>query len=128
MPRTCAGARVPGILGVAQLIREYRIPIARTLRGFGVGLSDLGGALRWGEARLLIEAAAGDPSTVFGAELAGWAYPASTKDLISLTAQIGDPKASKRVMPWALQRPASAATADEVAVAQAQLEDEIVFT
>ena len=129
MPRTRAGARLPGILGVAQLIREHRPLVARTLREtFGVGLSDLGGALRWGEARLLIEAAAGDPGTALGAELAGWAYPASTKDLISLTAQIGDPKASKRVMPWALQRPASTATPDEVAVAQAQLEDEIVFT
>lgn len=103
--------------------------MARTLREtFGVGLSDLGGALRWGEARLLIEAAAGDPGTALGAELAGWAYPASIRDLISLTAQIGDPKASERVMPWALQRPATAATSDEVAVAQAELEDEIVFT
>lgn len=129
MPRTRAGARLPGILGVAQLIREHRPLVARTLREtFGAGLSDLGGALRWGEARLLLEAAAGDPGTALGAELAGWAYPASIRDLISLTAQIGDPKASKRVMPWALQRPATAATSDEVAVAQAELEDEIVFT
>lgn len=106
--------------------------MARTLREtFGVGLSDLGGALRWGEVRLLIEAAAGDPGTALGAELAGWAYPASIRDLISLTAQIGDPKASKRVMPWAMdgiRKRGTQATAAEVAAADAELEAEIVFS
>lgn len=64
---------------------------------------------------------------MFGAELAGWAYPASTHELIALTAQIGDAKAAKRVMPWAMQR-ASNATPEEVVAAQEQLEDGIVFS
>lgn len=105
--------------------------VARTLREtFGVGLSDLGGALSWGEAKLLLEAAAGDPATALGADLAGWAYPASTPVLISLVAQIGNPTASKRLMPWALTNPRSKksdATAEEIAAATAELEDGIVF-
>ncbi|MEV8336973.1 hypothetical protein [Leucobacter sp. NPDC077196] len=95
-----------------------------------MGLSDLGGALSWGEALSLIERAAGDPSTALGAELAGWAYPASTPVLIGLVAQISNPKASKRLMPWALTNPRSKksdATAEEIAAATAELEDGIVF-
>lgn len=74
--------------------------------------------------------AAQDPSTALGAELAGWAYPASTAELISLVAQIGNPQASKRLMPWALDNPRrkqSDATAEEIAVETAALEDGIVF-
>lgn len=95
-----------------------------------MGLSDLGGAVSWGEARFLIEAAASDPSTVLGAELAGWAYPASTPDLISLIAQIGNPKASKKLMPWALENPRGTkpnATDEEIAEAHAELDAGIVF-
>lgn len=98
---------------------------------FGVGLSDLGDGLTWGEAKLLIEEAAADPSTALGAELAGWAYPASTPTLLALIAQIGDRNASAAVMPWEMARPGAAEdrpTADEVAVAEAALEDGIVFT
>jgi hypothetical protein len=47
-----------------------------------VGLSDLGDGFSWGEAKLLIEEAAADPGTAFGAELAGWAYPASLRELL----------------------------------------------
>lgn len=50
--------------------------------------------------------------------------------LIGLVAQIGDPKASKRLMPWALTNPLSkkpSATAEEIAAATAELEDGIVF-
>lgn len=96
-----------------------------------MGLSDLGGAVSWGEAKLLLEAAASDPATVIGAELAGWAYPASTPQLISLIAQIGDQKASKKLMPWTLalstqKKPEF--TAEEVAEAEAELEEGIVFS
>jgi hypothetical protein len=102
--------------------------IARTLRErFGVGLSDLGGALKWGEARLLIEAAAGDPSTEFGADLAGWSYAADAPTLLGIVVQA--PKAWKSLMPWVMKRPeSSTATADEIAAAEAALEAEVVFT
>lgn len=96
-----------------------------------MGLSDLGGAVSWGEAKLLIEAAASDPATVIGAELAGWAYPASTPQLIGLIAQIGDKKASKKLMPWSLENPNRKKpdfTAEEVAEAEAALEAGIVFS
>lgn len=96
-----------------------------------MGLSDLGGAVTWGEAFHLLEAAASDPSTVLGATLAGWAYPAATPELISMIAQIGDKRASRRVMPWELENPRRrkpTATAEEVAEATAALEDGIVFS
>lgn len=78
----------------------------------------------WGEAKLLIESAAQDPSTALGATLADWAYPASMPDLLALIAQIGNEKASKKVMPWAMAGRASAskATADEIAEAHAELD------
>ena len=96
-----------------------------------MGLSDLGGAVSWGEAKLLLEAAAGDPATTIGAELAGWAYSASTPQLIGLIAQIGDKKASKKLMPWALDNPKRKKpefSAEEVAEAEAALEEGIVFS
>jgi len=94
-----------------------------------VGLSDLGDRVSWGEAKLLIEEYASDPSTHFGAELAGWSYPASTPELISLIAQIRDEKASKKLMPWTLKTKADPkATPDEVAEAQAELDEGIVFS
>ena len=95
-----------------------------------MGLSDLGDGLSWGEAKLLIEEAAADPSTAFGAALAGWAYPASLRELLSLMAQIGNQKAANSVMPWVMKDPRrheSQATPDEVAAATAALEDGIVF-
>ena len=132
MPGSRAGARVPGIQAVVQLIREHRGPIARTLREtYGIGLSDLGDGVTWGEAKTLLEEAAGDGGTVFGAELAGWAYPASIPQLLMLVAQVGDWKASKKVMPWAMERPGQKnppASAAEIAAADAELEAEIVFT
>lgn len=97
---------------------------------FSVGLSDLGDGLTWGEARILIEDAASDPSTALGAELAGWAYQATMPQLLSLVAQVGDKRASRRVMPWVMERPGrgEAPSADEVAAAEAALEAEYVFT
>lgn len=79
---------------------------------------------------LLIQEAADDPSTHLGAELAGWAYPASMPDLLTLTAQIGDAKAAARVMPWAMKNPRTVeaqATPGEVAAAEAELAGGIVF-
>lgn len=106
--------------------------MARTLREtFGVGLSDLGDAVTWGEARLLIEEASSDPATALGAELAGWAYPANLPALLTLIATIGDQRASRKVMPWVMKNPRSAgpsATDEEIATAQAELEDGIVFS
>lgn len=94
-----------------------------------MGLSDLGGALRWGEARDLIRAAAEDSSTAFGAELADWAYPASMPELLSVAAQIGDWKAARKVMPWAMARPGhTTATEEEIAAAEAALEAGIIFS
>ena len=95
-----------------------------------MGLSDLGDAVLWGEAKLLIEEASVDPATALGAELAGWAYPASLPDLLSLIAQIGDAKASRGVMPWAMTDPrakTTRATPDELAAAEAALEGDFVF-
>ncbi|WP_247956453.1 hypothetical protein [Microbacterium galbinum] len=117
------------MIAVAQIIREHRGVAARTLRAFGVGISDLGDGLLWGEAKLLLEGAAADPSTLLGAELAGWAYPASTLDLLTLIASIGDSKASKKLMPWALPRQnKQTADAAEIAEAQAALDDGLVFS
>ena len=96
-----------------------------------MGLTDLGDGLSWGEAKLLIREAANDPSTALGAELAGWAYPASLRELLSLMAQIGNQQAANKVMPWAMKDPRqreSRATPDEIAAATAQLEDDIVFS
>ncbi|MGW9345586.1 hypothetical protein ACWGR3_28955 [Streptomyces albidoflavus] len=117
------------MIAVAQIIRERRGKVARTLREtFGVGLSDLGDGLSWGEAKLLIEEAADDPSTHLGADLAGWAYPAGFRDLLSLAAAIGNEKAARKVMPWALSLKSDVkATPAEVAIATAELEDGIVF-
>ena len=105
--------------------------MARTLRErFGVGLSDLGGAVSWGEALTLIESAAGDASTALGAELASWAYPATIPELISLVAQIGDQKASKKLMPWSNEmkpQRREIATETEVLEASEILEGNISF-
>ncbi|WP_258186443.1 hypothetical protein [Microbacterium sp. PAMC21962] len=89
------------------------------------GLSGLGGALTWGEARLLLDEAAADTSTVLGAHLAGWAYRATTPELMMIAATVGARAAE--IMPWAITKPEQATPA-EVASALAQLEDEIVFT
>ena len=118
------------MIAVARLIREHPAAVARTLREtFAVGLSDLGDRLTWGVAKLLLEQAAGDGGTVLGAELAGWAYPASTRDLIGLMAHIGDQAAARKVMPWALEVPKreQPASAEQIAVADAQLEAEFIF-
>lgn len=74
-----------------------------------------------------------DPSTALGADLARWAYPASIPTLITIAAQIGDPKQSRKVMPWAMEHPrrkaqASSVTAAEIAIAEAELEADFVFT
>ncbi len=62
----------------------------------------------------------------------GWAYPASMPQLLSLAAQVGDWKAAKKVMPWAMDSPRRAqkdqATPDEVEAANAALDAGIVFT
>jgi hypothetical protein len=119
------------MIAVARLIREHRGAAARTLReNFGVGISDLGGGLTWGEAHTLLTEAAADTGTALGAELAGWAYPASMSQLITMIATIGDRKASQKVMPWVMKNlrdGAPSATAEELAQAQAELEDGIVF-
>ena len=132
MPRTSPGDPLPGILSVVHHIREHRGAVARTLRErFAVGLSDLGDAVTWGEAKTLLEEAAGDPSTALGAVLADWAYPASIPELISITAQVADPKASKKLMPWVLENHRSRqpeASAEELAEARGELEADITFT
>jgi hypothetical protein len=93
------------------------------------GLSDLGDAVTWGEAKILIEDAASDPSTSLGAELAGWAYPASMLDILSLAAQIGNRKVTAKLMPWALDGGRKQkSTPDEVAAAQAALDADFIFT
>lgn len=102
----------------------------RTLRQVcGVGLSDLGDAVPWGEAKLLIESAAADTSTHLGAELAGWAYPASTLELITVLGQFGKGALQARLMPWQMAEDAKKrATPDEVAQATAELDAEIIFS
>ena len=120
------------MIAVARVISERRGTIARTLReSFGVGLSDLGDGLSWGEAKLLIEEASADPGTALGAELADWAYPATVPALLGIIAQIGNEKAARKVMPWTLtlsrKKTADQATPDELAAAVADLEAGIVF-
>ncbi|MFC4223572.1 hypothetical protein [Lysinibacter cavernae] len=119
------------MIAVAQLIRDRPGTVARTLREtFGVGLSDLGDRLSWGEALLLLREAAADQSTALGADLADWAYPASIRDLIALSAQIANPKVASKLMPWAMERPGAKepnATPDEVVAAVAELDAGIVF-
>lgn len=117
------------MIDVAELVRTRRHTVARTLReSFGVGLSQLGGDLTWGEAKLLLEEASADPATQLGAELAEWAYPATLPMLLTLAAQVGNEKALKNVMPWstALQSRTGAST-DEIAAAEAELEAGIIF-
>ncbi|WP_242864503.1 hypothetical protein [Microbacterium testaceum] len=95
-----------------------------------MGLSDLGDAVNWGEACVLVKRAALDPSTALGAELAGWAYPASMPELLTLLAQIPSRNTAKAVMPWSMKVPdeQTPATPDEIASADAALESEFVFT
>ena len=111
-------------------MKERPGTVARTLREtFGVGLSDLGDGLSWGEAKLLLEEAAADPSTALGAELAGWAYPASTLDLLGIVAQFGKKATEARLMPWQMAEDrAGQPTPDEIAEAEAALAESIVFT
>lgn len=117
------------MMAVAQIVKERPETVAVTLRGFGVGLSDLGDRLTWGECWLLLKRSAGDHATPLGAELAGWAYQASMRDLISLSAQIGDPKVSRKLMPWAIESPGRhGASEAEVAEATAELESEFIFS
>ena len=94
-----------------------------------MGLSDLGGAVSWGEAITLLQEAADDTGTHLGARLAGWAYPATTRELLSLIADLG-PKASKKLVPWVLSDPRrtkTTADAAEIAEAQAEMEAGLVF-
>lgn len=98
------------------------------MRAFGVGISDLGDRLLWGEAKLLLEGAAEDTSTLLGAELAEWAYPASVVELLSLIAQIGNEKTAKKLMPWALPKNEPRADAAEIAEAQAALDEGLIFS
>lgn len=87
---------------------------------------DLGDSLTWGEAYLLIQAAAQDPSTMLGSELAGWAYPASMVDLLSLSAAVGEK--SSTIMPWNLHLSGEPQFTDqEIQAAQAALDEEILF-
>jgi hypothetical protein len=95
-----------------------------------VGLSDLGDAVSWGEACVLVKRAAADPSTALGAEMAGWAYPASMPELLTMIAQIPSKAAAKAVMPWSMKVPQeqAPATPDEIAEASAALDADFVFT
>lgn len=117
------------MMAVARLVKDRRRTVARTLREtFGVGLTDLGDGLSWGEAKLLLEEAAADPSTALGAELAGWSYPATHVDLFSLIATIGNKDAAMKVMPWAFGGGRQSASDAEIAAANAELEASIVFS
>jgi hypothetical protein len=50
-------------------------------------------------------------------------------ELLSLAAQIGDWKAARKVMPWAMARPGhTTATDEEIAAAEAALEAGIIFS
>lgn len=108
--------------------------LAPTLRAqFGVSIDDIGDRISWGEARDLVLSAAADTSTEFGASLAGWAYPASLIELMQLSATIADNKAFQSAAPWTMgeelrRRAAEQATPDEIAVLDAQLDEEIVFS
>lgn len=82
----------------------------------------------WGEALLLFEAWMNDPSTPLGAEVAGWAYPASMPQILLLSATIRDEKAAREVMPWVMRlSDDTGPTDEELARAQAELEAGIVF-
>lgn len=113
------------------MIRERRETVAWTLRtSCGVGLSDLGDAVSWGEACALIRKAAADPGTALGAELAKWAYPATMPQILHLITAAPSRKASEAMMPWSMKmrQPDAPASAVEVAQADLELEADFVFT
>jgi hypothetical protein len=78
--------------------------------------------------------AAADPSTALGAELAGWSYPASVPEITQVlmsSAQIGRKatKAAGKLMPWALgAKRRQTPTAREIAKAQKEIDEEVIFT
>ena len=119
------------MIAVARTVRAHPREVARTLREtYGVGLSDQGDGLTWGEAKILLDEASADPATVLGAHLAGWAYPASIPQLLSIVVASDSPKATKRIMPWALTIPGRSqqhTDPEEVSAAHAELEGGIVF-
>lgn len=106
---------------------------AVALRTYGLSIMDIGSdRLTWGEAYLLLKAAATDTSTRLGAELAGFAYPASMPQLYMLLATISDRDAAMSIMPWSVrereeQKKAHAVTQSEMDVAAAALDAEIVI-
>lgn len=90
-------------------------------------------ALPWGEARDLVLSAAGDPSTALGAEMAGWAYPATMPELIQTlvtAAPLGRDGmgAIRALMPWEMGRALAAVpTAADVAKALSEIDQEVRF-
>lgn len=97
-------------------------------------MSDVGTeALCWGETRDLVMSAAGDPSTALGAEMAGWAYPATTPQIIQAlmtSAQLGRDgmRVAKSLMPWEMGKALAAApTASDVAKALSEIDQEVIF-
>ena len=88
-----------------------------------MSLWDAGLAVPWAEMISLARSAASDPSTELGAAVAGWSYPASMIDLLGIVADFG--RQASKVFPFKQTRPS--ASADEVAAAQAELEESIQF-
>lgn len=74
-----------------------------------------------------------DTSTPLGAEVAGWAYPASTKDLLLLASTIKDKHAFEQISPWDMQAQINEQSENMVSDEEFQqairdLDQEIIFT
>ena len=115
---------------LVDLAATYHDELIATFREtFGVSLFDVGTArLTWGEAAALARHAIGDLRTVLGAKLNGINYPVSFPELTqimvsrSLLGKSVDP-----LMPFS-KLEAPDATAAEIAAAEAQLEESIIFS
>lgn len=98
---------------VAGVLADHRDAVRATLRAtFGVGLADVGGPITWGEFLALVRVAANDPRTYLGAALAGWAYPASMAEIVTIAANTG--KDGADVLPEGMARAQAAREARRV--------------
>jgi hypothetical protein len=116
--------------GLVALRAEHGDALAATLRErFGVSLWDVGTLVTWGEVLALVRVAMSDPSTYLGAEVRGFSYPASMAEMVQISGMFG--KSAKRVLPFdpdTLEREAQRPTDTEVARAEAEAAEEIIFS
>ena len=110
---------------LAHVHAEHGDTLPATLRErFGVSLWDVGDTISWREGLALTRAALRDTSTSLGASAAGWSYPATEVQLLTLAGMFG--KAARRVLPFDVDEDGQA-DSTELAEAQAALDEGITF-